>query len=338
MAAARAARWTPPALRRRPLRRAVPSRAPLLVARAAAAEAEEAQEAAAENKDAAGYAKRKEESEEAGVVETRPPRGGDAPPPGSWQWTLNWDPVVYGEGGAPEDVKVVVGSCPMSAADVDRLVDEAGAEAILCLQSGACFDAMGVDIDAVKQRCLERGVLWTSCPVYDFDRLDQAAMLPELTRALARCVALGRRTYVHCTAGINRANLTVLSYLTFVEGWELEPALAHVRSERPQANPYVECWKIARERLLAGREEELYLVTQREGNSKEEGGDWIKRDWEGASRVLIQESFTRWVENDVRTLRTAQALATHAPAAAPPPEPEAEGREEPKRSLFGIRF
>ena len=32
------------------------------------------------------------------------------------------------------------------AQDVDRLVDEAGIEAIICLQSGACFEAMGMFI------------------------------------------------------------------------------------------------------------------------------------------------------------------------------------------------
>jgi hypothetical protein len=36
-------------------------------------------------------------------------------------------------------------------------------------------------------------------------------------RKLAVLVAMGKRVYVHCTAGINRATLTVVGYLTFVE-------------------------------------------------------------------------------------------------------------------------
>ena len=44
--------------------------------------------------------------------------------------------------------QVLVGSCPKCAADLDRLVDEAGAEAILCLQSDDCLEAMGIDIEA----------------------------------------------------------------------------------------------------------------------------------------------------------------------------------------------
>jgi hypothetical protein len=36
-------------------------------------------------------------------------------------------------------------------------------------------------------------------------------------RKLALLLAMGKRVYVHCTAGINRATLTVLGYLTFVK-------------------------------------------------------------------------------------------------------------------------
>ncbi len=46
----------------------------------------------------------------------------------------------------------------------------------------------------------------------------QALMLPEAVRMLyALKHALGKRVYVHCTAGINRATLTVVGYLTFVQ-------------------------------------------------------------------------------------------------------------------------
>ena len=113
-----------------------------------------------------------------------------------------------------------------------------------------------------------------------------------MVRKLALFRAMGKRTYVHCTAGINRASLTVLGYLTFVEGMTYDQALAIVRESRPQANPYAVSWEIARERLLAGRTEDVYLYTQVElgGNSIEEGGDWIKRDLESASIGVIQST------------------------------------------------
>lgn len=162
------------------------------------------------------YKKREEESKAAGITETPPPRGGDPPAPGKWEWTLNWDPVVYDDAGK---VQAFVGSCPRSAADVDRLVDEAGISAILCLQcdvrarssptalcslsrlspilsslvvptlhlslaSQICHTAMDINWTEITKRAEERKVVVARVAVRDFDRLDQAAMLPEMVRPL----------------------------------------------------------------------------------------------------------------------------------------------------------
>ena len=135
----------------------------------------------------------------------------------------------------------------------------------------------------------------------DFDRLDQAKMLPEAVRKLAAFQAMGKRTYVHCTAGINRASLTVVGYLTFVKQFDLEAALDAVRTSRPQANPYVVSWEIARARLLANKTEDIYLYSQVSagGNSMGEGGDWIKRDIDRAEKGVIVETFRRAVDADL---------------------------------------
>ena len=63
-------------------------------------------------------------------------------------------------------------------------------------------------------------------------------------------------------------------FLTFVEGMEVEHALSIVRECRPQANPYVVSWEIARARLVACREEDVYLYTQVDqgGNSMDQAG------------------------------------------------------------------
>ena len=57
-------------------------------------------------------------------------------------------------------------------------------------------------------------------------------------------LSMGKSVYVHCTAGINRATLTVVGYLTFVKGWQLEDAKGHVKARRPQAHPYIDCWQV----------------------------------------------------------------------------------------------
>ena len=72
----------------------------------------------------------------------------------------------------------------------------------------------------------------------------QALMLPEAVRMLHLLLSMGKSVYVHCTAGINRATLTVVGYLTFVKGWQLDDARGHVKARRPQAHPYIDCWQV----------------------------------------------------------------------------------------------
>lgn len=169
-------------------RRSRPTRARVLTIRAASAT--EKDDKALES-ESAGAAKRDEESKAAGVQnERRAPRGGEAPPPGKWEWTLNWDPIVYDKTAreplyAPSEDELaaagcIIGSCPRTPADVDRLVDEGGVEAIICLQCELCHGALHIDWEPIRARALERGVPIVRVSVRDFDRLDQAKMLPEV--------------------------------------------------------------------------------------------------------------------------------------------------------------
>ena len=171
---------------RAPAARARPARRSLTIAAASATEKDD--EALAS--ESAGAKKRDEESKAAGIQERRPPRGGEAPPPGKWEWTLNWDPVVYDEVNAapltaPTKAELdaagcVIGSCPRTPSDVDRLIDEGGVEAIICLQCELCHGALMIDWEPIRARALERGVPIVRVSVRDFDRLDQAKMLPEV--------------------------------------------------------------------------------------------------------------------------------------------------------------
>lgn len=283
------------------------------------AESQESADASAE----AAYDKRKQESEAAGVASAkRPPKGGDPPPEGDqWGWTLNWDYV--GD-------HIIVGSCPRRPEDVDRLVEEANVEAILCLQSDVCFDAMDIDAGGVRLRAAQRGVFWTRVACRDFDKNDQAAMLPEAVRMLGSLVRAGRRTYVHCTAGINRASLTTVGFLTWVAGMSFEDALAEVREARPQANPYEECWRVCRQRMLLGRGDDVFYRARmradefanrpsKNGNddgAAEDGSEFGKRwdlQYHAAEDILIREMFHRRIEADVQVWESISA--THMCAA-----------------------
>lgn len=65
--------------------------------------------------------------------------------PFQWQWTLNWNEITP---------NIVVGSCPRSPGDVDRMVDEAGIDAVLNLQSDLCFDALKIPFDSIRARAV----------------------------------------------------------------------------------------------------------------------------------------------------------------------------------------
>jgi hypothetical protein len=52
-------------------------------------------------------------------------------------------------------------------------VDEAGIQAIICLQSDDCFKALKIDWPAIRKRALERGVVMSRVAVRDFDHNDQ---------------------------------------------------------------------------------------------------------------------------------------------------------------------
>lgn len=77
-------------------------------------------------------------------------------------------------------------------------------------------------------------------------------MLPEAVRMVNLLVTKGHRVYVHCTAGINRANLVVVAYLYFIQGLRRDEAVNMVKDCRPIANPYLDCLSEAKRRILGG--------------------------------------------------------------------------------------
>lgn len=231
--------------------------------------------------------------------------GGGVGPMDQWRWSLNWDQITS---------QIVVGSCPRSAADVDRMVDEAGISAIICLQSDACFEAMQIDWPVIRQQAIHREVIMTRVAVRDFDHNDQALMLPEAVRLLHLLVANGKRVYVHCTAGINRATLTTVGYLTFVKGRTLDSALHEVKTARPQAHPYVDCWKRVRARLIADRREEVEGVAKMIYNEKQGRGEQGQTDgfadWVEAENRVIKSTFER--QTGCTLSLTSSILELHA--------------------------
>ena len=91
----------------------------------------------------------------------------------------------------------------------------------------------------------------------DFDPADQRRGLPTAVRGLYGLLRQGHRVYVHCTAGINRSPLVVLTYLTLVEGIGLEEAMTLLLRARPEVCPTWEAYHGCRQELTAQYEERI---------------------------------------------------------------------------------
>lgn len=225
--------------------------------------------------------RREEESREAGIEI-------NVAPSGEWSWTFNWDRITE---------QVLVGSCPRSVEDINNLVEGGcGCTAMLCLQCNDCLEALSINRDVIRDAGVAHGLVMAHVPIRDFDHEDQSLMLQEAVRVLHLLIGAGHTVYVHCTAGINRANLTVLGYLTFCKGWNVSDASLMIRSARPVSNPYIDCWQSSRDRLLAGREETLRSRARRmyaERTRKEGQGGHASDDWNRAQTELTQELFTK---------------------------------------------
>lgn len=157
-----------------------------------------------------------------------------------WQWSLNWNEIRS---------DLIIGSCPMELSDIERIIAETDATAILSLQSDACRAAFAIDYPSHRAFGEVAGVDMVNAPMLDFDPPDQRRNLPAAVRALTALLAAGRRVYVHCTAGCNRGPLAVLGYLAFVETLSPADAIAFIRQSRPQAEPSWEAFDGAREDL-----------------------------------------------------------------------------------------
>jgi len=131
-----------------------------------------------------------------------------------------------------------VGSFPNSSEDIDRLKQEFGVTAVLSVQTDDDMAYWGVDWPRLKTGYDERRITVQRIPVPDFPE--------DLRRNVSQCVAAlddflrqGHTVYVHCNLGANRSPSIAIAYLHWIQGWNLETAITHLKKCR-WCNPYVE--------------------------------------------------------------------------------------------------
>lgn len=150
-----------------------------------------------------------------------------------WKWTLNWNEITD---------RLVIGSCPMVGSDLARIRTEARVSALLSLQHDLCYAHFGIDYGALRRHGRQLGLKLAWHPIRDFDADDARRRLPGAVRALDTLLRGHERVYVHCTAGMGRAPLTVLGYLVFIKGMAFEKGLALLRERRPIVCPNIDAF------------------------------------------------------------------------------------------------
>ncbi|MEW6440187.1 MAG: dual specificity protein phosphatase family protein [bacterium] len=204
-----------------------------------------------------------------------------------WTWSLNWGDVTP---------RIVVGTCPMQPGDLRRIRSEAAVSAVLSLQHDDCHSYWNIDYQAMRRAGEALGLEMMRCPIRDFDVSDMRRCLPRSVPILARLLSQGHRTYVHCTAGLGRAPLTVLAYLILVEGCGPETAIRRVLKARPEAVPAWEAYYGFRADLVARHrstiERRAYELHET-GAYADAQTDWVRAE-EEVLRAVLTDGTVPW--------------------------------------------
>lgn len=205
-----------------------------------------------------------------------------------WSWTLNWGEIRH---------DLLIGSAPITTPDLDRIRQETFATAVLSLQTLECRTHFGIDYTEQMRYGERVGLVLVNTPMRDFDPTDQRRRLPMAVRALHRLLEKGYKVYVHCSAGINRSPLTVLGYLTFIEGMAANDAMELIHNGRREAEPYMDayegCWKDLCKRYESDIDQRARKLCRNNPGTTEEA------NWQQARKEIVRESIysCRWLRN-----------------------------------------
>lgn len=134
------------------------------------------------------------------------------------------------------DDALLIGEYP-TPADATWLRDEHGIATVVCLQDEFDLAAKNLVLDDLLAAYAEASLAFHHQPIADGDAALLAARLPAILAAIEAALAGGRRVYVHCNAGFNRAPTVAIAYLRAHRGLSDDEAWRHVKQRRACA-PY----------------------------------------------------------------------------------------------------
>jgi protein-tyrosine phosphatase len=155
-------------------------------------------------------------------------------------WYQVWGPPQR-PGGRP-DLSVIlpdllIGEYP-TPQDAEWLLATHGITAVVSLQDDADLASKGLRLRELEHAYRQHGLHFHRIPVPDCDNDILAARLDESVTLLRALLTSGRRVYLHCNAGMNRAPTIAIAYLHAEHGFSLVDARDFVK-ERRHCVPYM---------------------------------------------------------------------------------------------------
>ncbi|XP_022879257.1 phosphoglucan phosphatase DSP4, amyloplastic-like [Olea europaea var. sylvestris] len=156
---------------------------------------------------------------------------------------------------------LIVGSCPQSPEDVDKL-RSIGVKTIFCLQQDSDLEYFSVDIRAIREYANSfSDIQHLRAAIRDFDAFDLRMRFPAVVSKLHKAINRnGGVTYVHCTAGLGRAPAVALAYMFWVQGYKLSEAHNLLMSKR-SSFPKLDAIKSATVDILTGLKKKPVTLT-----------------------------------------------------------------------------
>ncbi|GBD26883.1 hypothetical protein HRbin30_02225 [bacterium HR30] len=131
--------------------------------------------------------------------------------------------------------------------DVRWLAEELRVGAVLSLQDDSDLHAKNLSLAAIEQELATHGVHFKRIPVADGSHEQLLHALTPAVSWITVQASAGRRVYVHCNAGVNRAPTVAIAYLHKSRQLTLQAARDWVQ-ERRACVPYwsvLEVWERA---------------------------------------------------------------------------------------------
>jgi protein-tyrosine phosphatase len=127
--------------------------------------------------------------------------------------------------------ELLIGEYPRED-DIGWLRDVHSVTAVHNLQDDHDLAAHGLDMGSLERRYRDAGIVLVRTPIPDGSADAMREHLGRALNALHELLAGGRRVFLHCNGGVNRAPTLAIAYLRAHRGMSLNEAMEHVKRRR----------------------------------------------------------------------------------------------------------